>query len=119
MCVGCPKPKRADLPSVVGWRAWYDDLSVFDSRSSDWESLPSDGLQMVVLYQSDGGRQMISGQDYYFRADGPDGRPIYGANCDPPEDTERRYVNAVIKRGRWTSTERIQEINRLAVESRW
>ena len=119
MCVGCPPPAPPAVPSVIGWRAWYDDLSVFDSRETDWTALPSDGLQHIVLFQSDGRRQMMSSYDYYFRADGPDGVPIYAGNNDDPEETKRRYVNPEIKRGRWTTTERMHEINRLAVEARW
>jgi hypothetical protein len=57
--------------TVLGWRVWYADGSVFDSKSRIWESLPERGLQILMLYfdeeYSPGTpyRQIIHGDDSY------------------------------------------------------
>ena len=89
--------------TVIGWRAWYDrGTGPFDSTNHKWEDIPDDGIQVLVLYRSDGGRRMISGCDYYFKAGN-----VYGSNNDSLEVLEQRYPGVVAKRGRWASEEEI------------
>lgn len=92
------------------WRAFYDDDRVFNSEDTEWKDLPYDGVQLVTVYLPQGERH-ISGQDYYFKAG-----DVIGGNSDPPSTTRKRYPGVSIKRGRWTSDERMAEIKRRARE---
>lgn len=95
---------------VIGWRAWYDDDQVYDSRKTDWPALPDDGLIIVMVYFDENTsvgkpyRQALQGYDWYFRAIGHDDW-IFGGNNDDPNETRSRYKEASIKRGRWTDSE--------------
>lgn len=52
---------------VIGWRAWYANGSVFDSKTTKWEDLPPLGLQVVMQYLDEPGyRSVVSGADFYF-----------------------------------------------------
>ena len=91
------------------WRAWYDDGSVYDSRSSDAFSLPGDGALLFMLWRGGRGRQIMQGTDYYFVAPGD----IWGQAMptDYPPGTpeavaagiEARYPGARVIRGREVS----------------
>lgn len=94
--------------NVIAWRAWWWDGTAYSSEDHRWEGLPEDGWEAFVLYfdkLTSGGvpyRRIMMGSDYYFRADTEIG-PIYGESHDPPEEIERRFPGASIKRGKWTS----------------
>jgi hypothetical protein len=40
--------EAADSKREVGWRIWCDDLRIFSSAHSTWESLPADGVMCVA-----------------------------------------------------------------------
>lgn len=46
---------------VLGWRAWYADGSVYDSREIAWRDLPAEGIQIVMLYETE---QFLPGRHY-------------------------------------------------------
>lgn len=125
-CLNCRPPAESEYPTVVGWRAWFDDGSVYDSTEHAWAWLPDDGVLGVVLFESTrapGGqrtRQMVSGYDTYFEStDRLTGARFVGGNNDPVETVEARYLDAVAKRGRWASTETVQRVNVEMAEARW
>lgn len=99
---------------IVGWRVWFvdsDHTRVF-SMSSDtyhWGELPDDGCLGVVLFEStlkpDGcyTKQPLAGYDWYFKAG-----EVYGCDnsnrlYDAESDIAKRYPNAHIIRGMWTT----------------
>lgn len=98
---------------VIGWRAWYEG-SVFDSRTTQWEDLPADGVQYVVLYHEDGTRRVMSGNDYYWRWRSDFGM-VYAHGDERP--SEERYPDATVLRGKWTSDENLKRIEAEAMES--
>ena len=100
--------------NVIGWATWYDNNRIFTSEDAVWEDLPDDGIQAIVLFQDDSSKNVINGYDYYFKVG-----DIFGGNNDNPRDTAKRYPGAVIKRGRWTTTEEIHRINSEVLASQW
>lgn len=83
---------------VIGWRAWFDNGRVYDSRQHTWSDLPDDGVLVIMLYHASGTKRILSGSDYYFLAQHPEG-PIYGQDRNPPDPA--RFVDLQEKRGRW------------------
>lgn len=94
------------------------ELIRFDSETTPWEDLPSDGcLGFVFYYSSVGGdgrhlRWELSAYDWYFKADGMNG-PVYGSDVDQreldrPSDIRSRYTGATLVRGIWTDEETIR-----------
>jgi len=93
--------------NVKGWRVWYGDGSVYDSKQATWEALPNDGIVYIVLYFKElikhsqlPYRRELSGYDYYFKSDGKE-YFIYAGTNDLPKSINKRYKNPVIKRGKW------------------
>ena len=39
--------------TVAGWRIYYGDGTVADSRSTDWEESPNDNVQVVVVFYNE------------------------------------------------------------------
>lgn len=112
-----PREPSADwVKDVIGWRIWYADNSVLDSKTTAWTDLPSDGVQVVILYENwnhSGGkpyRQVLSGADFYFAAPGPDGRDIITTSNDPEAEILLRYLGAIIKRGSFINEQRARKI---------
>ncbi len=98
---------------IVGWRVWYDDDSIIVGHTfADWEALPDDGVLYVKHYYDRDSRLGIpltenqNACDYYFAT--PSG--IYGASSDTWEDIQRRYPDASIKRGKWTTAEQMDAV---------
>lgn len=104
---------------TAGWRVWYDDGSVHDSRTLRWEDLPEDGLLVKMLYYTDGTRQIQHGMDWYYEAPHPQG-VIRGTAMerDLPELPER-YPGAILKRGRWAPEELYYRVLEAAMASTW
>ena len=93
--------------------AWYDSGFVYHSPEWTWEELPEDGMQFLLVYHMPVTRTLY-GDDFYFRAEGPDGH-IFGSNRDDPEETRKRYKNAIIKRGRWMAQKAFDELVNAAI----
>lgn len=54
----------------IGWRIWFGDGSVRDSRQATWEGVPSNDVQMVTVYFAETYQRSV--QDGWTE----DGRPI-------------------------------------------
>lgn len=105
----------------VAWRAWYVDGRTYDSRSCRWRDLPDDGALGFRIYflempAPDGLPQarVMSGSDYYFCVPGVG----YFDSDDEPAEIRRRYLGAIIKRGKWTTDREMIEVNRLMMDAR-
>jgi len=95
---------------VISWRAWYDGGRVFTSEDTQWEDLPEDGVQAVMLceqgtYKGRHLAQILMARDTYFKAG-----DIYGCNDLPPDVVRQRYPGAQVKLGRWTTVDDIHRI---------
>ncbi len=99
---------------VIGWSVWYED-SFYTSHDTRWGDLPDDGVQVMYLYKSDGRRLHCSGDSSYFHVP-PD---VWGSNRDEPNEVRKRYPGAIVKRGKWTSLEKLQAIEKKAVDYQW
>ena len=101
---------------VIGWRVWYEDSTVYNSKEHHWKDLPNDGLQIVVLYMNKRlkhtkgwCRCMRSSSDYYWTTL-ESGLEIFCGDESPTE----RYPGAVVKRGKWMP---ITEFEKIRVEA--
>lgn len=105
--------------SYAGWRVWYETGEVYDSKSSEWRSLPDDGVYLKVVYYSDGTRQLQQA-DRYFVAPHFSSEDIHGTcNDSNYEETKRRYPGAVFKRGKWGPDDYYRKIVDEALDSVW
>ena len=113
----------AEVTSVIGWKAWYQDGAMYSSRHTSWADLPDDGVVLVLLYfdatteQGESLRRYMEGDNWYFMAPGPDG-PIYGHNSHDREENQRRYPGLIAKRGQWTDERSLREIQQSAAAAR-
>lgn len=94
---------------AIAWRVWFDDGSEYNSRDHVWADCPDDGVLVRMLYYRDGSRQIQNGLDYYYQAPHFSGESIYGAGGSK-DNIEKRYPDAVIKRGRWAPDDYYREI---------
>ena len=59
----------------LGWKVWVyrdPDIESYSSKDYTWSQVPSNGLQMMLRFYTDGTRswrEMITGQDIYFEED--------------------------------------------------
>lgn len=109
------------MARVIGWKIFYDDESVYSSRTGSWRDAPSDGVLRVLLYEDKIDRQnrptriIHQGQDFYFS----DGDQLFGANDDPLRMNLERYSRLTskdFKRGRWTSGEIHERVRRVVID---
>jgi hypothetical protein len=108
-CVDCPEPREPTVQRAVSFRAWYIGGKVYEGGSHDWAKLPDDGVLAVKVFFSDGTARNCNGNDWYgLLVVSPDSWTVVHNNN---EDNEKRYPNALWKRGMWTSEE---EMNRVA-----
>jgi hypothetical protein len=84
---------------MISYRAWYDDGSVYEGADWEFAALPDDGFLGCTLLFEDGTRRLMSGNDYYWIAQGKAG-PIFANDNMQPDPT--RYSKLSVKRGRWT-----------------
>lgn len=103
--------------TTLGWRCWYDDDSVYDSRTTAWADLPDDGLLVKMIYYSDGTRQ-VQQNSFYFEAEHHSGEPIRGT-FEFEADVRTRYRNPVIKKGRWAPDDYYRKVVTAAMASKW
>lgn len=99
---------------IIGWKAWFvgesqTNLITYESSDTSWDELPADGCLGVVLFEStlrpDGcyTKQPLAGYDWYFKAG-----DVYGCDnsnrlYEAESDIAKRYPNAHIIRGMWTT----------------
>lgn len=103
---------------MIGWRVYYGDGKEFSSETTEWRELPEDGVAVVIVYQSNGKRLLCLGDDWYFLWTAPDGEPVIGSNKEPLWENQRRYPEALFKRGKWTSTGMMHRLNQRAMEAK-
>ena len=107
-------PGSVDVGSIVGWRAWFDELtgrlSRYDSATTRHADLPRDGLLTIRAYYIKGYdsrgtpyADLFSGDDTYVFYDHPSGELVIASNYDSVVDNEARYPGATIIRGRYTT----------------
>ncbi len=117
-CTDCHNKQRAK-PSTLGWRVWYEDGSIFDSRKTAWADLPDDGLYIKMIYCADGKKQ-VQTADWYFVAPHVSGENIHGTCADRfYEESIKRYEGAVFKRGKWAPEDYFKKIREDAMGSSW
>lgn len=89
--------------------AWYVGGSTFEGGRDEWGALPDDGVLAVKVCFNDGTARVCSGNDWYglLQTSSDSFTIIHNNN----EDNEKRYPNAVFKRGKWTSEEEMQAVN--------
>ncbi len=106
--------------TIIGWKIFYDDESVYSSRTGSWRDAPSDGVQEVLLFEETNDSQgrptrvIHHSQDLYFS----DGDQLFGSNNDELRDNLNRYPRLKsedFKRGRWTSGEIYEKIQRVVI----
>ena len=98
---------------VIAWRAWADlwngqPLQEYASDVTDFEELPDDGLQGIIKFQDDGGKQVLSGYEWYFEVKHPSGVYIISGANDSADELRQRYPGIILKRGKHTTDEWIQ-----------
>ena len=61
------------MPKVIGWRAWYSGGRTFDSATTPWTDLPTEGVIGFMLYEDtlcpDGvcpTRRQLANADWYW-----------------------------------------------------
>lgn len=102
---------------VVGWKIWYTGGRIFTNKDGKFCAAPKDDvLMMMVYYEKKDGmgrptRIAHSGSDWYFS----DGR-IFGSNNDSLEENNRRYPNSCFKKGKWSTSEEMDRVNKIAIE---
>lgn len=106
----------------VEWEAWFVDVPKQDKvlrfKSPDMEDikeLPTDGCLAIAIRYSDMSFHSLIGYDWYWIAEGPDGRYIAGCEVENREiqiqsDIKKRYVNPFLIRGIWTTPQRMKEV---------
>lgn len=123
-CADCPDPSKTSPPiEYLGWRAFYDDLSVYCSREHRWEYMPEDGVLVVMIYMRDvatgSPRNRIVEASFYYLQEQPGRDPIIGQSETSLEDVRRRYPRASVKIGRWTDDVTWHRVEKTAIESKW
>lgn len=104
---------------VIAWKVWYYGGAAFCSDSVTWAELPDDGVLGIVTvfdernpHNGERFRRVIDGRDWYWKAPGPEGEPIFGFSDDDPTEILDRYPGASLKRGKWTSDPEMSRVNR-------
>lgn len=103
---------------LVGWVCVYDDwdgefLKTLDSAQVEFEDLSSDGIQGFMKFFKDGTKQIVTGYDYYFYVQHPNGDYVLSGNNHTIEDNEKRYPGLIIKRGKHTTDEWAHLVNNI------
>ena len=62
-------PEHFNGQPVMGWRAYLDDGTVWDSERHAWADVPDDGMQVLFTYHPGGTRFAWSGCDEYSLPD--------------------------------------------------
>ena len=105
---------------TIAWRAWYyntnSDVVEYTSVTTTLDDLPSDGFQSMRLWYSNNTGRYISGNDWYFFEEHPNGI-IFGQSDDSYDSIVERYPNAIIKQGKHCPDGVMESINTAMIES--
>lgn len=98
-----PFPRQGEIQEYVGNDPYYI------------RELPTDGCLGFIVQYDDGTNHVLQGYDYYFLADGTEGKPIFGCDNETREkelvkDINTRYINPYLIRGIWTDSDTIDII---------
>jgi len=52
---------------TLGWRIYYGNGAVIDSRTTAWEDCPDDDVQVIVQFFDPPYRNLYSGNDYFWQ----------------------------------------------------
>ncbi|MHA2279266.1 MAG: hypothetical protein ACXAC5_00020 [Promethearchaeota archaeon] len=111
--------KNENDKTIIGFRAWYENSQVFDSKTITWENLPDDGLIVVILYENkrlrsgDGHyRRICSNKNYYWIVL-PNLLDVFYDDDNPVE----RYPGAIVKRGKWVPYAEYEAVTKEAMET--
>ena len=110
---------------LIGWKAWFiadENLKTMTSNDASFCVLPDTILGILAIH-SDGTKARLTGQDYYFIADGLNGQLI-GGDIDIRErgtrqHIETRYKNTIIKLGIWTDPGTMRQVSDEMSEAIW
>jgi len=103
--------------TVVGWKIWYADGTIFSPQNGSWDTVPDDGVVEVVVYfdgldgQDRYTREVFSGDDWYFS----DGAQLFGSNSNSLATNQSRYPQCSFKQGMWVSADEMNHISALAI----
>lgn len=84
---------------VRGWTAYFADGSIYSSIDTKPTSLPTIGIQIVMLYFTDGTRRIIESNDRVFWFDNGSDDGVWGQTDEPALDIAARYPGAHIMEG--------------------
>lgn len=107
------------MKSIIGFRTWYENDKVYDSKSTTWKELPDDGLIVVILYEN---KRLRSDDGYYRRI--LSNKSFYWVMPDNPldvfyddENPTKRYPGAIIKLGKWVDYDQYEAVTVTAMET--
>ena len=80
--------------SELKWRIYYEDGSAFSNLDGEFESAPSDGVMGVVVPDTETGRHIFHGRDYYFMLEA-------GTIADTDDIGPFLRRLGIVKFGRW------------------
>jgi len=87
---------------IVGWRAWYTGGRTFDSTTTRWPDLPTEGALVFVLYsRTRPYRRVMVGVSLYWH---DPVSQVYG--CDNAADAiipDKLRDGGWVKRGKWVA----------------
>jgi len=110
--------KTESSSRVIAWVLYYADnvphTAVVDDAGKHidyFKSLPDDGVQSWYLYKADGRREGHEGSQWYYIVVTPEGI-VYDsdARMANPEEIQKRYPGAIVKRGKRVSNEHFERI---------
>ena len=94
------------------WSAWYSETERYDSETTEWNDLPAEGLQVVIVYR-DSGRSIYDGADWYWLHNG---ELNYAASGEWGSWKDRPMVScsSCIKQGTRLPDEEFEAIQKVA-----
>jgi Icc-related predicted phosphoesterase len=86
---------------ILGWKVYYGNEEIISSKEAEWEDIPNDDVQVIVLYHEPPYRTFLGGHDYYLKVEDEDDYLIFGSS-DSLEYIMTRYGHVPIKFGKWS-----------------
>lgn len=101
---------------VRGWTAHYTNGLTISSDNRLPNELPQTGLQVWMLYFTDGTRRILEGNDRFFWLDNLSADGIFGQTDDPASEVLARYPGAYIIEGELLPDDAYREIRTRALK---